>query len=107
MEYYGKILCISKEDLTRDDRPAVGGYQIDSVMGPIMSVSCYDQLVYRKKIRVVRKGVGRGVTALIAVGSLPEKYRKRVEEKYGNMRLEILRHYFLAHWVIDDDARTI
>lgn len=106
MEYYGKILCISKEDLTRDDRPAVGGYQIDSVMGPIMSVSCYDQLVYRKKIRVVRKGVGRGVTALIAVGSLPEKYRKRVEEKYGNMRLEILRHYFLAHWVIDDDART-
>ena len=89
MEYFGKILCISKEDLTRDDRPMVGGYQIDDIKAPIMSVSCYDQLVYRKKIRVSRKGVGRGVTALVSVESLPEKYRKRVEEKYGNMRLEI------------------
>lgn len=106
MEYYGKILCISKEDLTRDDRPMVGGYQIDDIKAPIMSVSCYDQLVYRKRIRVVRKGVGRGVTALVAVESLPEKYRKKVEEKYGNMRLEILRHWFLVHWVVDDAART-
>lgn len=106
MEYFGKILCISKEDLTRDDRPMVGGYQIDDIKAPIMSVSCYDQLVYRKKIRVIRKGVGRGVTALVSVESLPEKYRKRVEEKYGNMRLEILRHWFLVHWVVDDSART-
>lgn len=106
MEYYGKILCISKEDLTRDDRPTVGGYQIDDIKASIMSVSCYDQLVYRKKIRVVRKGVGRGVTALVAVDSLPEKYRKKVEEKYGNMRLEILRHWFSVHWIVDDAART-
>ena len=106
MEYFGKILCISKEDLTRDDRPMVGGYQIDDIKAPIMSVSCYDQMVYRKKIRVIRKGVGRGVTALVSVESLPEKYRKRVEEKYGNMRLEILRHWFLVHWVVDDSART-
>lgn len=106
MEYYGKILCISKEDLTRDDRPTVGGYQIDDIKASIMSVSCYDQLAYRKKIRVVRKGVGRGVTALVAVDSLPEKYRKKVEEKYGNMRLEILRHWFSVHWIVDDAART-
>ena len=39
MEYFGKILCISKEDLTRDDRPMVGGYQIDDIKAPIMSVS--------------------------------------------------------------------
>lgn len=106
MEYYGKILCISKEDLTRDDRPKVGGYQIDDIKAPIMSESYYKQLVFRGKIRVIRKGIGRGVTALVAVESLPEKYRKKVEEKYGNMRLEILRHWFLVHWVVDDAART-
>lgn len=106
MEYYGKILCISKEDLTRDDRPKVGGYQIDDIKAPVMSESYYKQLVFRGKIRVIRKGIGRGVTALVAVESLPEKYRKKVEEKYGNMRLEILRHWFLVHWVVDDAART-
>ena len=98
MEYYGKILCISKEDLTRDDRPKVGGYQIDDIKAPVMSESYYKQLVFRGKIRVIRKGIGRGVTALVAVESLPEKYRKKVEEKYGNMRL--------VHWVVDDAART-
>lgn len=106
MEYYGKILCISKEDLTRDDRPKAGGYQIDDIKAPVMSESYYKQLVFRGKIRVIRKGIGRGVTALVAVESLPEKYRKKVEEKYGNMRLEILRHWFLVHWVVDDAART-
>ncbi|NBH90872.1 MULTISPECIES: hypothetical protein [Bacteroidales] len=98
MEYYGKILCISKEDLTRDDRSTVGGYQIDNVMGPIMSESCYKQLVFRNKIRVVRKGIGRGVAALVAVESLPEKYKKMVEQKYGDMKSEILRNWFAAHW---------
>lgn len=77
MEYYGKILCISKEDLTRDDRPKVGGYQIDDIKAPVMSESYYKQLVFRGKIRVIRKGIGRGVTALVAVESLPEKYRKK------------------------------
>lgn len=40
-----------------------------------MSESCYKQLVYRKKIKVVRKGIGRGVTALVSVESLPDKYK--------------------------------
>lgn len=49
MEYYGKILCISKDDLTRDDRTLVGTYKIDVTKAPIMSESCYKLLVYRKK----------------------------------------------------------
>ena len=76
MEYYGKILCISKDDLTRDDRPLLGDYQLDVTKAPIMTVSCFDQLVYRKKMLVVRKGIGRGVTALVSVDSLPDKYKK-------------------------------
>ena len=110
MEYYGKILCISKNDLTRDDRPVqLANGNLDysqsreingvhpsmwslEVLAPIMSSSCYDQLAYRKKILVVRKGIGRGVSALVSVESLPEKYKKRVEEKYGDMDTEALRN---------------
>lgn len=124
MEYYGKILCISKDDLTRDDRPMIGanGYadysncKIDSSihpsmmsreeLAPIMGESCYKQLVFRRKILVVRKGVGRGVTALVSVESLPEKYKKMVKEKYGNMDTEALRNWFFQHYEIDANARS-
>ena len=102
MEYYGKILCISKDDLTRDDRPiCVDGVvdysqcgSIDEVhpsmksreeLAPIMSESCFKLLVYRKKMQIVRKGVGRGVYALVSVDSLPDKYKKLVEQKYGSI----------------------
>ena len=64
MEYYGKILCISKDDLTRDDRSLLGTYKIDIAKAPIMTVSCYDQLVYRKKMKVVRKGGGRSLSEM-------------------------------------------
>ena len=104
MEYYGKILCISKEDLTRDDRPA--GDKAPDVLAPIMSVSCYDQMASRGRICVVSKGIGRGNRSLASVESLPEKYRKRVVEKYGDMRTEILRNWFAAHWEIDRGAQS-
>lgn len=106
MEYYGKILCISKDDLTRDDRSVFGEYKIDANKAPIMSESCYKQLVYRKKIKVVRKGIGRGVTALVSVESLPDKYKKLVEQKYGSMDVEMLRNWFASHWEVDADARS-
>lgn len=106
MEYYGKILCISKDDLTRDDRTLVGTYKIDVTKAPIMSESCYKLLVYRKKMKVVRKGVGRGITALVSVDSLPDKYKKLVKQKYGSMDVEILRNWFASHWEVDADARS-
>lgn len=124
MEYYGKILCISKNDLTRDDRPVrllngtadysqsreLNGLHPSMMssdeLAPIMSGSCYDQLAHRGKIRVVRKGVGRGVTALVSVESLPEKYKALVKQKYGNMETEALRNWFASHWEIDAAARS-
>ena len=106
MEYYGKILCISKDDLTRDDRPLLGDYQLDVTKAPIMSAECYKSLVRRNPSIVVRKGIGRGVTALVSVDSLPDKYKKLVEQKYGNMDAEILRNWFASHWEVDADARS-
>ncbi|MCS2652537.1 hypothetical protein NXV35_14350 [Bacteroides faecis] len=106
MEYYGKILCISKDDLTRDDRAVVGTYKIDVTKAPIMSNECYKSLIRRKKMKVARKGVGRGVTALVSVDSLPDKYKKLVEQKYGSMDVEILRNWFASHWEVDANARS-
>ena len=106
MEYYGKILCISKDDLTRDDRPLLGDYQLDATKAPIMTDDCFKQLKHRKKLLVVRKGIGRGVTALVSVDSLPDKYKKLVEQKYGSMDVEILRNWFASHWEVDDAARS-
>lgn len=71
-----------------------------------MTKSCYDQLVHRRKIRIARYGIGRGVTALVSVESLPEKYKKLVELKYGNVEIEILRNWFASHWCVDDAARS-
>lgn len=124
MEYYGKILCISKNELTRDDRPVrLPNGQADyshsvcvgevhpsmcsrEELAPIMGESCYKLLVYRNKITVVRKGIGRGVSALVAVESLPEKYKTLVKQKYGNMDTEALRNWFASHWEIDTAARS-
>ena len=64
MEYYGGALCVSYDDLV--DRGIMS-------MGNIRQMSC------RGKLSVVRKG-GNGRCALIAVDSLPERYRSQVRE---------------------------
>ena len=104
MEYYGKILCISKDDLVRDDRP--DGSPDNDYLGAIMSSSCFDKLVIRGKIKVLRKGIGRGVTALVSVESLPDKYKAAVEKKYTDMNAEILRNWFSKHWELDAEAQN-
>ena len=124
MEYFEKILCISKEDLTYDDRPVrlvANVYRFENertiqgkpasqlpkeLLVPIMSESCYKMMVYRKRIRVVSAGVGRGNKALVAVDSLPDKYRVKVEAKYGKLGAEHLRMWFASHWEIDTAAQT-
>ena len=123
MEYYGKILCISKDDLTRDDRPIVTNGLADysncnwngnihpsmieqEKLAPIMSEGCYKKMVQRNRRMVARKGIGRGVTALIIVDNLPEKYKRMVKEKYGSMETEALRNWFASHWEVDANARS-
>ena len=67
MEYYGNILCISRNDL---------------ISGGIMTSSNYDAMVSRKRMTVVRPGKGRGNYALVAVDSLPQRYKDKVDEVY-------------------------
>jgi hypothetical protein len=80
MEYYGKIVCVSINDLTADDEnsPAV------------MSRKYYDALVMRKKINVINSGRGVGNYAKINYDSLPQKYKDAFVAKYGGSPRELL-----------------
>lgn len=67
MEYYGNALCVSYDDL---------------VGGGIMTASNYKQLAHRGRMTVVRSAGGKGNCALVAVDSLPEKYKAEVRKLY-------------------------
>ena len=101
MEYYNDILCISHDDLTRND--AAPGKPSDA----IMSVSNYYKLANEEEINVVRPGKGFGCYALVEVASLPERFLFKVKKKYpGEGRNLILHKWFEEHYYMDERART-
>ena len=72
MEFYGKIIAVTVQDLTRaDDGEAV------------MTQENYKKLVMRGRLNVLRQGKGLGSYALIEYSSLPLRFRERFEAKYG------------------------
>lgn len=123
MEYYGKILCISYKDLTYDDRPviredgkadysksrALRGHHpsmlSEEELAPIMSVPNYKKLAARKEINVVRQGKGLGSYALIEIATMPLRFQERIKLKYGEMKEDFLRNWFIGHYHIDAKAR--
>ncbi|WP_146014613.1 hypothetical protein [Hoylesella buccalis] len=90
MEYYGNKLCISYHEL---------------VESGIMTASNYKSLTYRKKMDVVRRGGGaRGNCALIAIDSLPSKYRIRVYKAYPYGEDALVKEWIISNYHIDRDA---
>lgn len=73
MEYYGSILAVTVDELT-------GGGSGEAVMSP----ANYGNLRRRGRINVLRQGKGFGSYALIEYASLPERFRERFAEKYGD-----------------------
>ena len=67
MEYFENCLCVSAREL---------------VDGNVMTASNYKQLAHRGKLTVVRQGKGLGSYALVAVDSLPEKYKAEIRKLY-------------------------
>lgn len=92
MEYYGKILCISYQDLTKGP-------------DPVMSVPNYKKLAAEGKINVVRNGRGLGGYALVEIFTMPMRFQERIKLKYGDMKEDILRNWFGSHFRIDAKAR--
>ena len=92
MEYYGKIWCVSHQELVQGPNP-------------IMSEANYKQLCSRGQLNVVRPGKGLGNYALIEVATMPQRFKDKVDEKYGDMKSEILRLHFQKYYNIDPRAR--
>ncbi len=122
MEYYGKILCISANDLTYDDRPKILSGKPDysasrilqgvhpsklsnEILEPIMSYESYKKLSCRGKINVVRAGKGKGNYALVEVATLPKRFKERIKSKYGEIGSNALRDWFVGHFEVDAKAR--
>lgn len=90
MEYYGNRLCISYGEL---------------VDGGIMTASNYNSLTYRKKVKVVRHGGGASdCCALIAIDSLPSKYKVAVEKMYPGGDEVRIKTWVLSNYEMDQAA---
>lgn len=90
MEYYGNRLCISMRDL---------------VDGGIMSEPNYKQLAARGRFDVVRRGGGSaGCYALVAVDSLPQRYKDKVNEVYPGGAQARLEGWIKSNYEVDQRA---
>lgn len=90
MEYYGNRLCISMRDL---------------VDGGIMTEPNYKQLASRGRFDVVRRGGGAaGCYALVAVDSLPQRYKDKVEEVYPGGAQARLEGWIKSNYEVDQQA---
>lgn len=89
MEYYGNRLCISMRDL---------------VDGGIMTEPNYKKLATRGRFDVVRNGRGQGNYALVAVDSLPERYKAKVDEVYPGGPQVNLEGWIKSNYELDQTA---
>ena len=115
-------MCISYNDLTYDDRPVMVNGKADysrsrtlkgvhpstlseEELAPILSVPNYKKLAAKKEINVVRPGKGLGSYALVEIATMPLRFQERIKLKYGEMKEDILRNWFIGHYHIDAKAR--
>lgn len=90
MEYYGNTLCVAATDLYTTG---------------IMSQDCYKKLAARDRITVARRGGGAsGSTALVAVDSLPSKYRAKVEAMFPGGAETRLEGWITSNYEVDQRA---
>ncbi|MCF8308434.1 MAG: hypothetical protein K9I68_05435 [Bacteroidales bacterium] len=71
--------------------------------GNIMSRHNYDALVKRGQLYVVQRG-GNGRHALIQYSTIPERFKRKIEEKVGDPHRLVKYQAFRKHLVADRDA---
>lgn len=92
MQYYGTTLCVTADELCSGE-------------APLMSRSNLNYLLSQGKIEVAYVGRGRGDKSLMAVDSLPEKYRKAVESMYNQEKKEaVMNNVYDRYWKYDGAA---
>lgn len=94
METYNGIVCISTAQLIKSgDNP-----------NGLMSENTLFSMVYRKKAKIVRRGGGEGNPSLIAFDSLPPKYKKMAQERFGDPKVEAEKEGLLKDIEIKPEA---
>lgn len=89
MEYFNKIVCVTYEELLT-----------------VIPKGTLNSLLYRGKIQRVDRGGGLDGYARYSYPSLPERYRIRFEQKYGDP-VELIKEQCMKDRLkIDEAART-
>lgn len=94
METYNGIVCISTAKLIRSG---------DNPSGLILR-SNYDYYIRKRKLHIVRAGGGEGNPSLIAFDSLPPKYKKMAQERFGDPKVEAEKEGLLKDIEIKSEA---
>lgn len=94
MDIYNGIVCISRYSLIRTENNPDG----------IMAEGTLNSLCYRQKIKIVHSGGGEGNPSLIAFDSLPPKYKKMAQERFGDPKVEAEKEGLLKDIEIKTEA---
>lgn len=94
METYNGIVCISGSSLIISESNPYG----------IMSLPTYRKLAYTsKRLNILRRGCNE-TPALIAFDSLPPKYKKMAQERFGDPKIEAEKEGLLKNIEIKPEA---
>ena len=93
MEFYKNKLCVTFRELTDGDDPIIKGNTLTAN-------------ARRGNITCVRHGRGEGNYALYEYSSLPQKYKQKFEEKYGDPK-ELLKRKIYKGYIFTDKLENV
>lgn len=93
MEYFNKILCVTYAELTEGS-------------DAVIKAATLRQNMSRGNIVSVHRGGGEGGQALYAWSSIPQKYKARYMERYGDPEQRMKEAMVRDRVKLDSDART-
>nr|DAY00449.1 MAG TPA: transposase [Caudoviricetes sp.] len=103
LQHYGKATAIDLSDLIEDRRTAEDQSEC---LAPVISYENYRAQARRGRIKVLRKGGGKGGSVLIDYDSLPIELRDKVDKRIGTDAVHVatLRKWFSDHYRRDRGA---
>lgn len=103
LQHYGKATAIDLSDLIEDRRTIEDQSEC---LAPVISYENYRAQARRGRIKVLRKGGGKGGSVLIDYDSLPLELRDKVDQRLGGDAVHVatLRKWFSDHYRRDRGA---
>jgi len=103
LQHYGKATAIDLSDLIEDRRTIEDQSEC---LAPVISYENYRAQARRGRIKVLRKGGGKGGSVLVDYDSLPLELRDKVDQRLGGDAVHVatLRKWFSDHYRRDRGA---